>query len=64
MKAATALHPIIQKEVDELLSEGVIELSSGGAGVYSSLFVVPKHTGGLWPILNLKQFNHYMHTFF
>ena len=25
------------------------------------MFVVPKHTGDLWPILNLKHFNHYMH---
>ena len=47
MKAATAHHPIIQKGVDELLSKGAIEPSSGGAGVYSSVFVVPKHTGGL-----------------
>ena len=29
--------------------------------IYSSMFVVPKHTGGLWPILNLKHFNCYMH---
>ena len=28
---------------------GVIEPSSGGAGFNSSMFVVPKHTGGLWP---------------
>ena len=40
-------HPINQKEVDELPSEGVIEPSSGGAGFYSSMFMVPKHTGGL-----------------
>ena len=25
------------------------------------VFVIPKHTGGLWPILNLKQFNCYLH---
>ena len=56
-----AHHPIIQKEVDELLTEGAIESSYGGAGFYSSMFVVPKHTGGLQPILNLKHFNHYMH---
>ena len=30
-------------------------------GFYSSIFVVPKHTGGLYPILNLKHFNHYVH---
>ena len=51
----------IQKEVDELLAKGAIEPSSGGAGFYSSVFVVPKHTGGLQPILNLKRFNCYMH---
>ena len=51
--AATHL-PIIQKEVDELLSKGVIEPCSGGAGFYSSVFVVPKCMGGLWPIINLK----------
>ena len=39
----------------------MIEPSSGGAGFYSSVFVVLKHTGGLWPILNLKQLNCYLH---
>ena len=47
VKAAAAHHPAIQKEVDELLPKGAIELSSGGAGFYSCVFVVPKHTGGL-----------------
>ena len=61
VKMAAAHHPISQKEVDELLAKGVIEPSSGGAGFYSSVFVVPKHTGGLQPILNLKHFNCYMH---
>ena len=54
------LHSIIQ-EVNELLAKGATEPSSGCAGFYSSMFVVPKHIGGLWPILNLKHFNHYMH---
>ena len=54
VKAAAAHHPVIQKE-------GAIEPSSGGAGFYSSVFVVPKHTGGLRPILNLKHFNCFMH---
>ena len=62
VKAATTHHPIIQKQVDELLDKVVIEPSSDGAGFYSSMFVVPKCTGGLWPILNLKHFNHYMHV--
>ena len=61
MGPAAAHHPVIQKEVDELLAKGAIEPSSGGAGFYSSMFVVPKHTGGLRPILNLKHFNCYMH---
>ena len=61
VNAAAALHPVIQKEVDELLAKGATEPSSGGAGFYSSMFVVPKHTGGLCPILNLKCFNHFMH---
>ena len=61
VKAAAAHHPIIQKEVDELLAKGVIAPSSGGAGFYSNVFVVSKHTGGLWPILNLKQFNCHFH---
>ena len=47
VEAAAAHHPIIQKEVDELLAKGAIEPSSGGAGFYSSMFVVHKHTGGL-----------------
>ena len=48
--------------MDELLAEGAIEPSSCCASFYSSMFVVPMHTGGLWPILNLKLFNHYMHV--
>ena len=54
IKAAAAHHPIIKKEVDELLSKGVIEPSSCGAGFYSSMFVVPKGTGGLWPMPYFK----------
>ena len=61
VKAAAAHHPVIQKEVDEFLAKGGIEPSSGGAGFYSSVFVVPKHTGGLHPILNLKHFKGYLH---
>ena len=61
VKVAAAHHPIIQKEVDELLSKGAVEPSSGGGGFYSSVFVVPKLTGGLWPILNFKWFNCYLH---
>ena len=62
VKVVVTHHPIIQKEVDELLAKGVIEPSSGGVGFYSSMFVVPKNTGGLQLINNLKHFNHYMHV--
>ena len=61
VKVAAAHHPLFQKEVDEFLAKGAIEPSSGGAGFYSSMFVVPTHTGGLCTILNLKHFNHFMH---
>ena len=52
VKAFAAHHPIIQKEVDELYAKGAIEPSSGDAGFYSSVFVAPKHTVGLWPIIS------------
>ena len=58
---ATTHHSIIQKEVDEWLVKGGIEPTSGGDGFYSSIFVVPQCTGGLWSILNLKHFNPYIH---
>ena len=61
VKVAAAHHHIIQKEMDELLSKGAIEPSPGGVSFYSSMFVVLNHTGGLWPILNGKQLNCYLH---
>ena len=59
--AAAAHHPIIQKEVDELLAKGTIEPSSGDAGFYSNVIVAPNCTDDLQPILSLKWFYHYMH---
>ena len=56
-KADPAHYPIFQKEVDELLANSAIEVSTGDVGFHSSIFVVPKHTGGLQLILNLKQYN-------
>ena len=50
VKAAAAHHPVIQKQVDELLAKGAVESSSSGVGFYSNMFVVPKYTGGLRPI--------------
>ena len=37
VEAAVVYHPIIQKEVDELLAKGAVEPSSGGAGFLSSM---------------------------
>ena len=54
IKASPAHNSISQKEVDELLAKGVNEPSTGGAGFCSNIFVVPKHMGGLHPILNFK----------
>ena len=41
-----AVYCVIQKEVNKLLAESAIEC----------VCVVHKHTGGLQPILNIKQF--------
>ena len=48
--------PLFTRRLDELLAKGAIEPSSGGVGFYSNVFVVPKHTADLQPILNLKAF--------
>ena len=61
VKVAVAHYSIIEKGEDGLLAEGVIEPFSCGAHFYSSMFVVPKCTGCLWAILNLKHFSHYLH---
>ena len=61
IKNAVSYHAIIQNKWMSLLVKGAVEPLTGGAGFYSNGFVVPKHTGGLQPILNLKQFNCYMH---
>ena len=58
VQAVAAHYSVIQREVDDFLAKGAIEPSSGGAGFYSSMFEVPKHTGGHQPILNLMHFNH------
>ena len=59
VKAVAAHLPIIQKEVDEPHAKGTVESLSSGAGFYSSVFVVPKCSGGCWPALNLNRFNYY-----
>ena len=62
MKATMAHHPVILKEVQELLAKGPIEALTVGSGFSSNVFVVPKCSDGLWPILSLKQFKCYMYT--
>ena len=37
----------MQREVDELLAKSAMERSTGDAGFYSNVFVVPKYTGCL-----------------
>ena len=48
-------------KVSDLLQKGAISvLPPNGTreGFYSTYFIVPKKSGGLRPILNLKSFNH------
>ena len=47
IKAALVHHPVIQKEVDELLAKGAIEPSTDTADFCSNVFMVPNHVGGL-----------------
>ena len=44
-----------------LLAKGAIESLNGGAGFYLNVFLLPECTGGLQPIVHLKQFNHHMY---
>ena len=46
MKTVTAHHPVIQKEMDEVIVKIATE-PSGGAGFYSNVSVVPYYTGAL-----------------
>ena len=51
--------PVLLDEVDTLLQKGAIEpvLENPSEGFYSTYFLVPKKTGDLRPILNLKPLN-------
>lgn len=49
----------IDQEVSDLLSKGAIEPTTG-PGFSSHLFVIPKKTGELRPVLNLRQLNQYL----
>jgi hypothetical protein len=49
----------MDKEVFDLLSKGAIEYGSG-SGFTSPLFVIPKKTGDLRPVLNLRRLNEFL----
>ena len=52
--AFAAHHPLIRKEVDNLLAKDTTKPSTGGAGFYSNVFVVPKCTGSSHHMLNTR----------
>jgi hypothetical protein len=51
----------IDAEVSALLTKGAIEFASG-PGFTSPLFVIPKKTGDLRPVLNLRALNRFLPT--
>ena len=54
---------VLLTEISEMLSKNairVVERGAEGMGYYSPYFVIPKKTGGMRPILNLKQFNKWV----
>jgi hypothetical protein len=56
---------VLKEEVQSLLNKRAIEpvpLWDEKNGFYSTFFIVPKKTGGLRPILNLKPLNKYIRT--
>ena len=50
----------LEKELQALLSKSAIEPAPLTPGFYSRLFVVPKHSGGWRPIIDLSTFNHFV----
>ena len=52
----------IKQEVNSLLSKGAIKLiPKSQAKLVSGLFTVPKKSGGLRPVINLKPLNQFLH---
>ena len=53
---------LIRREVDSLLSKGAITVTQHSAGEFlSNIFLVPKKTGDLRPVINLKPLNQFVH---
>ena len=55
--------PIILQEVEKLLKKGAIEIvpwQDTHKGFYSTFFLVPKKSGGLRPVINLRPLNRYL----
>ena len=55
--------PIILQEVVKLLEKGAIEIVSwqdNHKGFYSTFFLVPKKSGALRPVINLRPLNRYL----
>ena len=53
---------ILQEQFDALLKKGALEpVPTGmGPGFFSRIFVVPKKSGGVHPIINLKALNQFL----